>query len=183
MAIALGNGSPVEKATELFEYFDKKCRQTLSREKLAYLFTEYSTIVAIVIPLLGSGHENEDLLPIEAIKKYQRKMFRNMVDAHKNFMKMMLESASNTEISLDEFVNKMASKDNAQLLTSIGLRRYVLQHGGFARRPKSNYYKEYNHRMDRIINLQPKGTASSSKPINLDRRKSAETSASSTGIP
>ena len=56
MAIILGKGSAYEKAAELFEYFDTECSLKLSREKLAHVFTEYSTIIAIIVPLLAAGN-------------------------------------------------------------------------------------------------------------------------------
>ena len=52
----------------------------LTREKLARLFTEYSTVVAYIVPLIGVGYEDEGLLPIENMKKYLRGMHRNMID-------------------------------------------------------------------------------------------------------
>jgi len=92
MAIVLGKGSAFEKATELFEYFDTECLQKLSREKLAHLFTEYSTTIAIIVPLLGAGAPVDGLLSIELIKKYQRGLNRNMIDVHAAFMDMMMNS-------------------------------------------------------------------------------------------
>merc|ERR1712038_1252429 len=37
-------------------------------------------------------------------------------------------------ITLDEFVSEMSKQENSYLLTSFGLREFVLRHGGFAKR-------------------------------------------------
>ena len=180
MAIVLGKGSTFEKATELFEYFDTECSQKLSREQLAHLFTEYSTTIAIILPLLGAGNYEDGLLHIEEIKKYQRGMNRNMIDVHAAFMGMMMNS-DDTETTQESFVRKLSTTD---LLTSVGLRRFVLKHGGFARRPKSNFLKEHNPLLERILSCRTKDTGPMRKLVDLERRKSrGSIGTSSTGTP
>ena len=73
-----------------------------------------------------------------------------MIDVHTAFMDMMM-STKHTKITLEGFARKLTRKENADLLTSVGLRRFVLTHGGYARRPKSNYFKEFNPQMERIL--------------------------------
>ena len=73
-------------------------------------------------------------------------MYRNMADGHFAFMDKW--STDDSEITLDGFVTELIRVENADLLTSVGVRKFVLMYGGVARRrPKSNFLKTYTPQM------------------------------------
>ena len=112
MAIALGNGSPEDKATELFEIFDTKVQHYLDRKQVWDLFKEYTTVVAVMLPLIGIGTEQEGLLPSTTIHWYQRGMLRNIKDVIKAIMNQLMNPRSQY-ITLNKFVRRMSKEDNA----------------------------------------------------------------------
>ena len=69
-------------------------------------------------------------------------MARNLCDVIPELVKLTLPTGTWT-IGLSDFLDIMTKNDNAKLLTSWGFRKFVLKHGGFARRSekKSNIYQ------------------------------------------
>jgi len=84
-AITLAMGTPQEKATELFQYYDKECKGILSKPEMQEMFIDYTCFVAVVLPMISVGD-----LSLETVPWYQRGMARNMCDVIAALMEMFV---------------------------------------------------------------------------------------------
>ena len=151
-ALALAKGTPREKAMELFQYFDKDCNGNLDRQEIENMFIEYARFVAVILPIIGAGDPRDDLLHPETIQWYQRGMARNMNHVIVALVHKVLRHPGQERIDHDSFVELMCEDENAKILSSSGLRQFVLKEGGFKRRESKNiYYKELDRKMERVL--------------------------------
>jgi len=56
-----------------------------------------------------------------------------------------------TEITKFTFVEKLSRQGNANLLTSLGLRRFVLERNNFSRTLKTDCYSEFSRKVVRVL--------------------------------
>ena len=142
-AVVLGKGSAKEKAKELFEHFDQECDGYLKKSEIDQMFINYACFVACILPIIATGKPEEDMLDIETIQWYQRGMARNLHNVIPKLIDLLLTPGT-WNVHIDTFVDIMSRSDNAKLLTSCGLRQFVLKNGGFGRRKSKtqNIYYE-----------------------------------------
>ena len=105
-ALVLAMGSPQEKATELFQYYDKECNGNLTKQEVVDMFIDYTSFVAVILPMISVGD-----VSMETVEWYQRGMARNMSDVIEALMKIVCPSGT-SNLDLDQFVEVMCQSDN-----------------------------------------------------------------------
>jgi len=94
-ALVLAMGSPQEKATELFQYYDKECNGNLTKQEVVDMFIDYTSFVAVILPMISVGD-----VSMETVEWYQRGMARNMSDVIEALMKIVCPSGT-SNLDLD----------------------------------------------------------------------------------
>ena len=105
-ALVLAMGSPQEKATELFQYYDKECNGNLTKQEVVDMFIDYTSFVAVILPMISVGD-----VSMETVEWYQRGMARNMSDVIEALMEIVCPSGT-SNLDLDQFVEVMCQSDN-----------------------------------------------------------------------
>ena len=94
-ALVLAMGSPQEKATELFQYYDKECNGNLTKQEVVDMFIDYTSFVAVILPMISVGD-----VSMETVEWYQRGMARNMSDVIEALMEIVCPSGT-SNLDLD----------------------------------------------------------------------------------